>query len=145
MSLNINSSKEEVVQFLKSKFNLNEKALSKISDEDINGEALTLLQKEDYKFLEIKFSERNKIKSIIEKDILKLNDNIKRNNIYKYIFEQDLNNLWDSLDNFISKLKLGEKLRFIKYLLIRDPPPEKEKTDDLIKCFQRRRICEINH
>ena len=137
MSLNINSSKEEVVQFLKSKFNLNEKALSKISDEDINGEALTLLQKEDYKFLEIKFSERNKIKSIIEKDILKLNDNIKRNNIYKYIFEQDLNNLWDSLDNFISKLKLGEKLRFIKYLLIRDPPPEKEKKDDLSEYFKK--------
>jgi len=137
MNLEIDSSKEEVLHFLKNKLNLNEKALSKISDEEINGEALTLLSKKDYKFLEIKFSDRNKIISIIEKDILKLNDNIKQNDTYKYIYEQDLNNLWGSLDNFISKLKLGEKVRFIKYLLIRDPPPEKEKIDDLSKYLKK--------
>ena len=38
MNLNIDSSKEDVAQFLKNKFNLNEKALAKISDEEINGE-----------------------------------------------------------------------------------------------------------
>jgi len=137
MNLKIDSSKEEVLHFLKNKFNLNEKALSKISNEEINGEALSLLSKKEYKFLEIKISDRNKIMSIIEKDILKLNDNIKQNNTYKYIYEQDLNNLWDSLDNFISKSKLGEKVRFIKYLLIRDPPPEKGKIDDLSKYLKK--------
>ena len=131
MNLNIDSSKEEVANFIQNKFNINEKILSKINDEEIDGEALTLLRKDDYKFLGIKVSDRNKIISIIEKDILKLTDNIKQNNTYKYIHDQDLNNLWNSLDNFISKSKLGEKLKFIKYLLIRDPPPEKQKTDDL--------------
>ena len=137
MNLNIDSSKEDVAQFLKNKFNLNEKALAKISDEEINGEALTLLLKKDYKLLEIKMQERNKIMKIIEKDILKLNDNIKQNNTYKYIYDQDLNDLWNSHDIFISKLKLGEKLIFIKYLLIRDPPPEKEKIDDLSKYLKK--------
>ena len=131
MELNIDSCKEEVANFIKNKFNINEKILSKINDEEIDGEALTLLRKDDYNFLGIKVSERSKIISIIEKDILKLTDNIKQNNTFKYIHDQDLNNLWNSLDNFISKLKLGEKLKFIKYLLIRDPPPEKQKTDDL--------------
>ena len=137
MNLNIDSSKEDVAQFLKNKFNLNEKALAKISDEEINGEALTLLLKNDYKLLEIKTQERNKIMKVIEKDILKLNDNIKQNNTYKYIYEENLNNLWNSLDNFISKLKLGEKLIFIKYILIRDPPPEREKIDDLSKYLKK--------
>lgn len=131
MNLNIDSSKEEVANLIQNKFNINEKILSKINDEEIDGEALTLLRKDDYKFLGIKVSDRNKIISIIEKDILKLTDNIRQNNTYKYIHDQDLNNLWNSLDNFISKSKLGEKLKFIKYLLIRDPPPEKQKTDDL--------------
>ena len=121
MNSNIDSSKEEVANFIKNKFNINEKILSKINDEEINGEALTLLRKDDYKFLGIKVSDRNIIISIIEKDILKLTDNIKQNNTYKYIYDQDLNNLWNSLDNFISKSKIGEKLKFIKYLLIRNP------------------------
>ena len=137
MSLKIDSSKDEVVNLLKDKFKLGEKVLSNIINEEIDGEALTLLIKNDYKFLGISTLIRKKIKSIIEVDILKITDNIKQSRTYKYIYGEDLNNLWNSLDKFLEGAKLGEKLKFLKYLLERDPPPEKEKTDDLSKYFKR--------
>ena len=74
---------------------------------------------------------QKKIISNIGKDILKIKDNVQQNDLYKNIYMDDLNNLWNSLEDKLKQLKLGQKLKYMKYLLIRDPPPKKENKKEL--------------
>ena len=128
--ISVNWTIEEVIDFLQNKLSIkNSKLLSNLEEEVIDGEALNLLLEEDFISLKFKNKEIKTIVSYLEKDILKLNNNIKQDNELKNIFETDLND-WNSLDNTLEHLKLGKKRKYIKYLLIRDPPP-KEKNDEL--------------
>ena len=132
--ITVNWSKEKLYDFLKTKLNIDSKSLSKISEKEIDGEALILLSKKDYKKeLEIKNKEKDNILNYIEKDILKLNDNIKQNKIYEDIFTKEFKDICKSLTKKLKQLKFGEKLKYIKYLLIKNPPPEKENKNDLNK------------
>ena len=138
MNLNIDSSKEDVINFIIRKTGLTQNQLSKINEEGIDGEVLILLRKKDFNFLGIKkISDRNKILSCIEKDILKLTDKIKQNQTYKYINQQNLDDLWNSFDKHLEGSKLGEKLKFIKYLLLRDSPPKKDNINNLLNYFKK--------
>ena len=63
--ISINSSKNDVAEFLKSKFKLSEKSTKKIIEEDISGEILPSLEKEDYNFLGIMLGPMKKIQNYL--------------------------------------------------------------------------------
>ena len=62
---------------------------------------------------------------------------MQQNDLYKNICIENINDLWDSLENKMEKLKLGEKLKYIKYLIIKDPPPKIEEKKNLIIYFKK--------
>ena len=70
MSLTVDSSIEEVYDYLKVNLNFNEEILNKLKEEKIDGEALILLRKIDFKKFGIKLKDRNKIFEKIEKNII---------------------------------------------------------------------------
>ena len=66
MYIEINWNKEKVIDFLKVNLSIGQKILSKINEGEIDGEALTLLSKNDLKKLGIKkVADRTKILSNI--------------------------------------------------------------------------------
>ena len=126
MRVNLNCSKEEVIQFLKQNgFQAN--LTKKFNEEEIDGEAFSLLTSDDYQALSIRISkDKKKMNQLIENNgesLIKIKDKMKEDEIYKQLYEENLEDIWDSLEDKLSELKLGEKLKYIKYLLIRDPPP----------------------
>ena len=129
--IDINFSKEEVINFLRqnnSDNRINEEFLKKLGEEEIDGEAFSLLNPEDMRNLGIR---RQKLQESIleyaEKKIIKIKDNMKEDKIYLELNqlnqENNLMNIWNSFEEKKQNYKLGEKLKFIKYILIRDPPP----------------------
>jgi len=48
-------------------------------------------------------------------------------NIKNSFFKTNDNVLWNSLDDILKILKLGKKKKYIKYLILKDPPPKIEK------------------
>ena len=127
MSININWSKERVLKFLKENnaiIKLDDKILSKFAEEEIDGEAFALLIKDELKSLGIKnIKDINTILSWTEKDILKTKDNVTEDKVYTQVYKDDVDNIWSSLEERLKPLKLGEKLKFIKYFIICFPPP----------------------
>ena len=111
------------------KLNLEQKILDKMKDNEIDGDALILLIKNNYKFSDLKLMIRKKIIEYLETDCFILQNNIKDNEVYKEIYTEEIDKLWE--ENKFKKLKLGNKLKYIKYLIIRDPPPEIEKKNEL--------------
>ena len=111
------------------KLNLEQKILDKMKDNEIDGDALILLIKNNYKFSDLKLMIRKKIIEYLETDCFILQNNIKENEVYKEIYTEEIDKLWE--ENKFKKLKLGNKLKYIKYLIIRDPPPEIEKKNEL--------------
>ena len=130
--ISVNWNKEEVCEFLL-KLNLEQKILDKIKNEEIDGDALILIIKNDYKFPTLKVALRKTIAEYLETDIFTLKNNIKENELYKDIYTENIDKLWEKnkLKNKLANLKLGDKLKFIKYLILRDPPPEIEKKSEL--------------
>ena len=136
--ITINWRKEKVSNFLKNKFNFDDRKAERFIRQCIDGEALILMimNKHHEDMISSKKEDIIKISSNIEKNILKINDEIKENNLYKEIYSKDLKTLWETIDERLDSLKLGEKLKYMKYLLIRDPPPEEDKMKDyLTKIF----------
>ena len=135
MSITIDSTIEQVNKYLKEKLNINEEILKKIKEEKIDGEALILLRKCDFKNLGIKLKDRNIIKNI-EKNILKMKSDVEKDDLYGKIPNLDSANIWDFLE-FNNMIKLGDKLKYIKYVFIKYQPPHKDKKDELYKYFQK--------
>ena len=132
MSIDVNWSKEQVIKYLDEQLRANksksiEIILTKCNDEEIDGEALSLLSENIINLVKIDIKTKNVLKNNIigkiEKNILKLKDNVKEDKIYKQVYKEDLEDIWNSLDQKMNELRLGEKCKFMKYLLIRDPPP----------------------
>ena len=67
-----NSTPEEVVEFFSLNFMLDKKELNCLIKEDISGDILPLLEKEDYKELGLKFGQKLKIQKYIEANLDKL-------------------------------------------------------------------------
>ena len=61
MSITVDSTIEQVNNYLKENFNINEEILKKIREEKIDWEALILLRKSDFKNLGIQLKDRNRI------------------------------------------------------------------------------------
>ena len=73
----------------------------------------------------------------IETNILKMKYDIQKDNLYGKILNSDSTNLWNYLEANISNIKLGDKLKYIKYVFIKYPPPVKGNNDELYIYFQR--------
>ena len=143
--ITVDWTKENLLHFLETKLNLDSKILSKISEKEIDGDALILLSKKDFKDqLGINMKERKNILNYIEKDILKINNNIKQNVIYEDIYSKDLKVICESLNEKLEKLKFGERLKYLKYLIIKNPPPEIKKKNDLDNYLKTILTCEDN-
>ena len=109
--------------------------VSNIIAEEIDGEVFPLLSKKYLKDLGIKGKSLNEVENQIkkiEKNILSLKEDLEKDKIYIQVNEEDPNDIWNTLDEKIKSLKIGEKLKFIKYLLIRFPPPKMESQDQFI-------------
>lgn len=63
--------------------------------------------------------------------------NIQKDNLYGKILNSDSTNLWNYLEANISNIKLGDKLKYIKYVFIKYPPPVKGNNSELYIYFQR--------
>ena len=141
MSININWSKERVHKFLEDNtatFQLDKKIISKIKEQEIDGEAFSLLVNDDLKNLGIKrVKVIDNILSCAEKDILKTKDNVTEDKVYSQVYKDDVDNIWNSLDERLKELKLGEKVKFIKYLIMRDPPPDIEQQEQFIQYMKK--------
>ena len=137
MNITVDSTIEQVNNYLKENFNINEEILKKIREEKIDWEALILLRKSDFKNLGIKLKDRNRIMENIETNILKMKYDIQKDNLYGKILNSDSTNLWNYLEANISNIKLGDKLKYIKYVFIKYPPPVKGNNDELYIYFQR--------
>ena len=135
MSITIDSTIEQVNNYLKEKLNINEEILKKIKEERIDGEALILLRKCDFKNLGIKLKDRNIIKNI-EKNLLKMKIDVEKDDLYGKIPNLDSANIWDFLESN-NMIKLGDKLKYIKYVFIKYQPPLQDKKDELYKYFQK--------
>ena len=141
MNININWSKESIVKFFKENdaiIKLDDSILSKFAEEEVDGEAFALLNKDDLKSLGIiKAKDINNILSLIEKDILKTKDNVTEDKVYTQVYNDEADNIWSSLEERLKPLKLGEKLKFIKYLIIRDPPPNIQPPEPFIQYIKK--------
>ena len=62
---------------------------------------------------------------------------IQKDNLYGKILNSDSINLWNYLESDTSNTKLGDKLKYIKYVFIKYPPPAKGNNDELYIYFQR--------
>ena len=67
--------------------------------------------------------DKYKILDIIDKDITKKKTNINNDDLYLKVTNQSSSKPWDYLENNSSKLKLGGKLKYIKYFFIKNKPP----------------------
>ena len=137
MSITVDSTIEQVNNYLKEKLNIDEEILKKIREEKIDGEALILLRKNDFKNLGIQLKDRNRIMENIEKNILKMKNDMQKDDLYGKILNSDSTNLWNYLEANISNIKLGDKLKYIKYVFIKNQPPHKDQNDELNKYFQK--------
>jgi len=135
--INVNWTKDKVINFLKTKFQINQEILSKIDNEEIDGQSFVLLRDEDFKTLGITPLKKNKILPYVDNDILRLSNNIKQDPIYLKVEKENKDNLWNSLEEKLKELKLGEALKYIKYLIIKDMPPKKEEKEDLYIYFKK--------
>ena len=133
--ITIDSTKEKVLKCFERKLNSEKDKikLKKIINDEIDGEAFILifLTGKDLKKYGIGATEE--LSKMIEKDIFKSSNNINVNKIYKEIFDKKFEALCNSLDEKLKGLKYGESLKYIKYLIIKHPPPNKENKDDLKK------------
>ena len=114
--ITINWRKEKVSNFLKNKFNFDDRKAERFIRQAL---ILMIMNKHHEDMISSKKEDIIKISSNIEKNILKINDEIKENNLYKEIYSKDLKTLWETIDERLDSLKLGEKLKYMKYLLIR--------------------------
>ena len=131
MSINIDFTEEDVYNFLKNNLNIKEDILLKFKQEKIDGEALILLRKNDYKNLGIKLKDKNKILENTEKNIFKMKKDIQKEDLYIKVVNSSKSGPWDFLNVNSNQIKLGEKLKYIKYIFIKNQPPNKENTNEL--------------
>ena len=143
MNFDINWSKEQLLNFLKGNgqnIKLGDVFFSNIIKEEIDGEVFSLLSKKYLKDLGIKGKSLNEVSNLIkkkEKNILSLKEDLEKDKIYIQVNEEDPNDIWNSLDEKLKSLKIGEKLKFIKYLLIRFPPPTMEPQEQFINYMKK--------
>ena len=137
MNINVDFNEEEVLNFLRDKLEISQDILSKFKEEKIDGEALILLRKNDYKRLGIKMKDKNKILSKLEKNITKKKKNMNSDNLYLIILNQSASTPWDYLEENATNLKLGGKLKYIKYFFIKNQPPSQGKVVELFNYIKK--------
>ena len=137
MKINVDFSEEDIYNYLKDNLNIKEDILKRLKEEKIDGEALILLRKKDYKDFGIKLKDKNKILENLEGGVLKMKKNIQKEDLYIKIVNSSVAGPWDYLDVNSNQLKLGEKLKYIKYIFIKNQPPNKEKTDELFNYLKK--------
>ena len=131
-TLSVNDTKEEVIDFIKNELKL--EVNDKFSENEFDGEALGLLRIFDVEPEELGLkglSDLDKIIESLDEDFLKVKDNINEDKLYLEILNENLDKIWTSLDKKLELLKLGEQLKYMKYLFFIDPPPSVDKKEEL--------------
>ena len=80
MSINVDYTEEQVINYLKDKLKINEEMIEKIKEEKIDGEALILLRTNDFKYLGFKVIDKAKI--MMDKNITKMKKDIHKEDLY---------------------------------------------------------------
>jgi len=144
MKITVDFTEEEISNYLRDKLNIQENILTKLKEEKIDGEALILLRKNDFKKLGIKIKDKNNILNSIEKGITKMKKDIQNDELYAKALNSTSNDPLNYIKANEPQLKLGEKLKYIKYLFVKNKPPNQEKTDELFKYLKKYLIVEDN-
>ena len=85
MKINVDFSEEDIYNYLKDNLNIKEDILKRLKEEKIDGEALILLRKKDYKDFGIKLKDKNKILENLENNMLKMKKNIQKEDLVKVV------------------------------------------------------------
>ena len=131
--ITIYSTKENIYDYLHQNLGIKNEKLKKIKEDEIDGEALIILIQNDlYKDLKetygISPKNQEKILNNIEKDIFKEKKDIEKELLYEEIFQKDFDILCNLLEEKFNELKLGQIMRYIKYLIIKYPPNKDDKS-----------------
>ncbi len=116
--ISINWTKEKVCNFLKNNLEINDNIIRKVKKEEIDGEALILMILNKHELNTISLTKKNdisKISSKIEKSMLKINDDIKMNDLYKEIYLKDSYYLFVFELEFFLKLNLYIGFNFLTH------------------------------
>ena len=132
----IYSSKEVVHNYLNN-FSLDEikkEKIKNIKEDEIDGEALIILMENDLldklnNHYGIKPKGQKKLLREIETDIFRENSNVKNDNLYEEIFTKDFETLCNSLENKLDELKFGQRLKYIKYLILKKKPNKENRIE----------------
>ena len=133
--IKINSTKENVYEyFMKKSDGVNKKKIDMILNDEIDGEALIILINHHFfsylsKIYGIKPKIQNEISKEIETDIFRINYNIKPDSIYEEISNIDFDELCNTFHNKLEKLKFGQILKYIKYIIMKNPPNKENKNE----------------
>ena len=144
MSINVDFTEEEISNYLRDKLNIQENILAKLKEEKIDGEALILLRRNHYKQLGIKIKDKDKILNSLEREITKMKNDIQKDELYALVLNSTSNEPLNNLKVNEPQLKLGEKLKYIKYLFVKNKPPNQEKADELFKYLKKYLTIEDN-
>ena len=128
--ITINFTKEQVIDYLQNKLEINDRNLmNNIRKEEIDGLALILIILFKYPYEKLKREYITKISSKIDRQMYKINEN----KITNDFSSENINQLWKNLGDTLDDLKIGQKLKYMKDLIIKDPPPEFNEINNYIK------------
>ena len=129
-TITVNDTKEEVFNFIKNELKL--EVNDKFSENEFDGEALELLRIFDVEPEDLgleNLPDLDKVIESLEPDFLKVKENINEDKLYLEILNENLNKIWQSLDKKLELFKLGEQLKYMKYLFLIDPPPSIDRKE----------------
>ena len=129
-TITVSDTKEEVFNFIKNELKL--EVNDKFSENEFDGEALELLRIFDVEPEDLgleNLPDLDKVIESLEPDFLKVKENINEDKLYLEILNENLNKIWQSLDKKLELLKLGEQLKYMKYLFLIDPPPSIDRKE----------------
>ena len=115
-NISINSTKEDVSQFLFDNFRISKKVYENIIKENITGEILIYLEDDDYTFLEISPKVKEKIKEYLESNKKKL---IVKSIKLPLKFDSNKNEVIDFFEKYLSfKGNLNDDINGKKLLIL---------------------------
>lgn len=129
-TITVSDTKEEVFNFIKNELKL--EVNDKFSENEFDGEALELLRIFDVEPEDLgleNLPDLDKVIESLEPDFLKVKENINEDKLYLEILNENLNKIWQSLDKKLELFKLGEQLKYMKYLFLIDPPPSIDRKE----------------
>ncbi len=103
------STKEEIADYLFREFKISQESKNRIIEEDVSGEVLMSLVKEDFKLLKIKLGPMMNIKKFLEKNKLNFKEEDIKEIITRFSKENEVKMFFEKCLNFKKELNISRK------------------------------------